>query len=276
MLKSLFSFVIVLTSLSCSSDKKKENKTENKKEAIVKSNSIIPTKPIKPKLITTSEKVVTASLPDHLKKLDKECNQGNPGPCRVLSTFFLKGISVKKNRLKAKFYTSLAKKYYIKIIPGWEKACTNKDAIKCINAAMAHRDGLGGTKDQKKAVGFFHKALEISKAGCKKNSGESCYQIGRIYHMGLLRMPGLSKRIKFKKIAKKQILLNYKKACKLKIADGCGALGRLSKDGKLVKPNPKKAKMWFTKGCNLIPQKERQKSALCKIAKLKKPLKKRK
>ena len=209
-------------------------------------------------------------LPPHIQKIAKACKEGTPTSCRMLSTLFLKGVGVAKNRSMTQKYSKLAKTAYTTILPKWELACKNGDPSACMSAAISYRDALGTPRDAKKSITLFHASAQTYERRCtQKSDAPACYSAARVYQLGLMAVRELAIDKRFKKVAAKYITEKYDRGCTLKNADCCGALADLARTGRFMKRDLKKARALYKKGCELAVT-AHVKKRLCTFAAMKK------
>ncbi len=226
---------------------------------------------ISPKVKEPDSVKPSKPFPEHIKKMIDSCEKGTPSSCRMLSTLFLKGVGVGKDRRLAMRYSRLAKENYKKILPDWEQRCEKGNAGDCMNAGLAYRDSLGVPRDAVKSVRLFKQAADLFRTSCEKtkNAG-ACNSAARVYWLGLLRTPELRKDRAFRQSAKVFVSDMFEKGCALGNPDACGSLGDVYRDGDLVRRDEAKAMGFYRRGCELSKAGSHEKKRLCAYAALKK------
>ncbi|MBU1239305.1 sel1 repeat family protein [Myxococcota bacterium] len=208
--------------------------------------------------------------PEHIRTIIASCEKGSPSSCQMLSTLFLKGVGIKKNRKEAMRFSTLAKQNYRKILPEWEKRCHQGDAATCMNAGLSYRDALGTARDYGKAVINFKKGADLYGASCEKeNKAAACNSAARVYWLGLMKTKGLNKDPKFLKMAKSQVLKMFARGCDLKYAESCGSLGDFYRDGLMTKKDHAKARELYARGCKHAVAGSHEHKRLCAYALMK-------
>ena len=95
-----------------------------------------------------------------IKKLDKECSQGDSSACLSLGEFYQTGEEVREDQVKALFY--------------YEKACDLDNSVSCSIAGSYYASGIGVESDRDKAIKLFAK-------GCSLDDVASCAALGSYY-----------------------------------------------------------------------------------------------
>ena len=154
----------------------------------------------------------------NVKKLKKECDNGNGKNCYELSQ--QKNMSVE------------TREYYL------DKSCKLDYVKSCFLLGIVNNFScMFGYKDSCKS------SLEYFEKGCKLNDGFCCKESGKFYFQD------------YSEVGIKQDYFRafnyFKKACNLNEAEGCKYLGYLYESGKGIRQNINLAVKYYKKGCKL-------------------------
>ena len=129
-------------------------------------------------------------------------------------------------------------KDYKKANDYFSKACDGGDARGCFNLGVSYRDGTGVKQD-------IHKALKYFDIACNDGSAASCLMIGTLYDGSLYNMEEYRIEKDYKKAFD-----SYQKACDLENGIGCYFVAGLFVRGKGVTANSTKALEYLDKACD--------------------------
>jgi uncharacterized protein len=163
---------------------------------------------------------------DGLNYLETACMQGDPAGCINLGGLYKKGENVAKDAEKAAFYLRKG------CDSQCEEACGEWIGISCGSLAPYYLSGVGGRKDEARALMLYDRA-------CRFDFAPACFDLGYMYYEGRGTEPDLARAAGY-----------YELACRLGLPDGCANAGMSYSNGEGVPADFGRALALFRRGCD--------------------------
>ncbi|MEE2788378.1 MAG: hypothetical protein VX589_13630 [Myxococcota bacterium] len=183
-----------------------------------------------------------------IELFERACRADEPVACNQLGIIYVDGVHTARNPQKARAL--------------YAKACDLSDASSCGNLGLMYRSGQGGASDETKASQYLKKACKLGhglackvvdaptntgtagpsrapEQACESGDGAACGMLAQ-----RLERTGTSTE-------RTRALDLYKRACNLKHAPSCNALGSKYATGQGVPKTPAKAAQYAEQACNL-------------------------